>query len=151
MSARAHIRIAEPDTFFQLPEAQRGIYVGGGGSVAIARVIGVSRMTELMLTGRRMSAEQAERAGMIHELVESGQATARALEVAESVAKNSPMVNYMITQALHADRRHVERRRRFCGKPGRWDYFMRAMMPKREYPRLPQPQSSAELSGPSVE
>jgi len=56
LALAAHVRIAEADAFFQLPEAQRGIFVGGGASVRLARVIGADRMTEMMLTGRKYSA-----------------------------------------------------------------------------------------------
>jgi len=100
MAAVGHVRIAEEDTFFQLPEGKRGIYIGGGGSVRIARVIGISRMTEIMLTGRRVDVAAAERMGMVHEITAPGAARARAIEVATQIAKNAPLVNYMITNAL---------------------------------------------------
>ncbi len=40
LAASTHIRVAEETTFFQLPEAQRGIFVGGGGSVRVSKIIG---------------------------------------------------------------------------------------------------------------
>lgn len=100
LAATAHVRVADKTAFFQLPEGKRGIFIGGGGSVRIARLIGVSRLTELMLTGRRLDAESAERAGLVHYVTEPGEALARALEIAETIAANAPMVNYLITQAL---------------------------------------------------
>ena len=44
LAAATHIRVAEPSAFYALPEGQRGIFVGGGGSVRIPRLIGVARM-----------------------------------------------------------------------------------------------------------
>ncbi len=100
LAATAHVRIADRSTFFQLPEARRGLFVGGGGSVRISRVIGAGRMTELMLTGRCVDAEQGERIGLIHQLVDDGMADAVALEMATAIAGNAPLVNYLIVNAL---------------------------------------------------
>ncbi|MEY3999117.1 MAG: hypothetical protein RLY60_1929, partial [Pseudomonadota bacterium] len=50
--------------FYALPEGTRGIFVGGGGSVRIPRLIGVARMTDMMLTGRVFNAQDGERIGI---------------------------------------------------------------------------------------
>ena len=84
----------------QLPEGRRGIFVGGGGSVRIAKIIGVSRLTELMLTGRRVDAETGERLGLSHYLVEPGESLKTALEIAENVGGNAQISNYMMLYAL---------------------------------------------------
>ena len=52
LASATHLRVAEPSTFYALPEGQRGLFLGGGGSVRLPRLIGVARMTDLMLTGR---------------------------------------------------------------------------------------------------
>jgi hypothetical protein len=52
LATAAHIRVAEPSTIYQLPEGRHGIYVGGGASVRVAKIIGAGRMCEMMLTGR---------------------------------------------------------------------------------------------------
>jgi enoyl-CoA hydratase/carnithine racemase len=100
LAAAAHVRVADKTAYFQLPEGRRGLFIGGGGSVRISRLIGVSRMTELMLTGRSVDAEQGERIGLIHQLVETGSADRIALETARLIAENAPLVNYLIVQAL---------------------------------------------------
>jgi enoyl-CoA hydratase/carnithine racemase len=51
-------------TFYALPEGSRGIFVGGGGAVRIPRLIGVARMTDMMLTGRVYDAAEGERIGL---------------------------------------------------------------------------------------
>ena len=56
LAAACHIRVAEDSAFYALPEGQRGIYVGGGASVRIPKLIGTARMTDMMLTGRVFTA-----------------------------------------------------------------------------------------------
>ena len=58
LAAACHIRIAEQSTFYALPEGQRGLFVGGGASVRVSRLIGVARMMDMMLTGRTYGAEE---------------------------------------------------------------------------------------------
>ena len=48
IAAATHVRIAEPSTIFQLPEGRRGIFVGGGATVRVGRLLGPGRMTEVM-------------------------------------------------------------------------------------------------------
>ena len=52
LATACHIRVADDSTFFALPEGNRGIFVGGGGSVRIPKLIGAHRMLDMMLTGR---------------------------------------------------------------------------------------------------
>ena len=100
VATAAHIRVADRTTFYQLPEARRGFYVGGGASVRVARIIGSGRMVEMMLTGRKFDAETGDRLGLSHYLVEEGKSLDKALELAEIVAGNAPLANYMIMEAL---------------------------------------------------
>lgn len=100
LAATAHVRVAEPDTVYQLPEGRRGIYVGGGASVRVARVVGPGRMTEMMLTGRRLDAREGQEAGLSHYLVGAGEAFGRAMELAETVVGNAPLANMMMLNAI---------------------------------------------------
>ena len=52
LASAAHLRVAEPSAFYALPEGQHGLFVGGGGSVRVPRLIGAHRMADMMLTGR---------------------------------------------------------------------------------------------------
>jgi (methylthio)acryloyl-CoA hydratase len=100
LACAAHIRVAEPSAYFALPERQRGIFVGGGGSVRLPRLIGVARMTDMMLTGRVYSATEGSSYGFAQYLVEAGGALAKALELAERIASNAPLTNFAVLQAL---------------------------------------------------
>jgi len=100
LALAAHVRVADETTFYSMPEGRLGIFVGGGGSVRIGRIIGPDRMRELMLTGRRLSAEDGLRLGVSHELTPPGNAVARARELAERVAANAPLTNELILTAL---------------------------------------------------
>lgn len=100
LAAAAHIRVADHSTYYGLPEGQRGIFVGGGGSVRIPRLIGVARMTDLMMTGRVYDAAEGLAVGLSQYVVDEGQALARAFELAARVALNAPMSNFAIMHAL---------------------------------------------------
>jgi enoyl-CoA hydratase/carnithine racemase len=100
LASACHIRVADESAFYALPEGSRGIFVGGGGSVRIPKLVGVARMTDMMLTGRVYNAQDGERAGFAQYLVPEGQALARALELALRVAQNAPLTNYALMHAL---------------------------------------------------
>ncbi len=100
LACATHIRVAEPSTYFALPEGQRGIFVGGGGSVRLPRLIGVARMADMMLTGRVYSASEGVTFGFTQYLTEEGGAFAKAMELAGRVASNAPLTNFAVLQAL---------------------------------------------------
>ncbi|MFV0300747.1 MAG: crotonase/enoyl-CoA hydratase family protein [Paracoccus sp. (in: a-proteobacteria)] len=100
MAAATHVRIAEPSVIFQLPEGRRGIFVGGGATVRVGRIIGPDRMVEMMLTGRKYGAEEGLRLGLTHYSVAEGEALPLARKLAQGIAGNAPMSNYFMVQAL---------------------------------------------------
>jgi enoyl-CoA hydratase/carnithine racemase len=99
-AACAHIRVADGSTFFGLPEGTRGIFIGGGGSVRVARLLGFARMQDMMLTGRALKPEEAERYGVVQYVVPKGQSIAKAKELAAKICKNAPLSNFAITNSL---------------------------------------------------
>jgi enoyl-CoA hydratase/carnithine racemase len=100
LAAACHVRVADASAFYQLPEGQRGIFVGGGASVRVARIIGAHRMVEMMLTGRTLGAEEGQRLGLSHYLEASGEALAKAVELAGKIAQNAELSTYAIIQAI---------------------------------------------------
>lgn len=85
-----------------LPEVSRGIIPGGGGTQLVTRRVGWSRAAMVIFTGKRLDARQAHELGLVDELVPTGQALDRALELAHSIARNSPTA---LRQAKRAMRR----------------------------------------------
>ena len=100
LAAACHVRVADASAFYALPEGQRGIFVGGGGSARLPRLIGVARMTDMMLTGRVYRADEGERLGFAQYLVGAGEALAKAIELAHKMAANAAMTNFAVMQAL---------------------------------------------------
>lgn len=100
LASACHIRVADSTTFYALPEGSRGIFVGGGGSVRIPKLIGTARMMDMMMTGRVYDAEAGERAGFAQYLVAEGRSFGKALELAQKVAGNAPLTNYALMHAL---------------------------------------------------
>ncbi len=100
LACAAHIRVAEPSAYFALPEGSRGIFVGGGGSVRLPRLIGVARMADMMLTGRVYAAGEGVVHGFAQYLAEEGGAFDKAMELAARVAGNASLTNFAVLQAL---------------------------------------------------
>ncbi|BAL24474.1 crotonase/enoyl-CoA hydratase family protein [Azoarcus sp. KH32C] len=100
LATATHVRVAEPNTIYQMPEGRHGIFVGGGASVRVARLIGAGRMCEMMLTGRIMEADEGQRLGLSHYLVGPGEAMAKAQQLAHRIAENAPMANWAMVTAV---------------------------------------------------
>jgi len=100
LAASCHVRVAEPSAFYGLPEGQRGLFVGGGGSARIPRLIGTARMTDMMLTGRVYDAQEGHAVGISHYLVQPGEGLAKAFALAERIAANAPLSNFAVMHAL---------------------------------------------------
>ncbi|MEV0134190.1 crotonase/enoyl-CoA hydratase family protein [Dactylosporangium sp. NPDC050688] len=100
LACATHVRVAEASAFYALPEGQRGIFVGGGGSVRLPRLIGTARMVDLMLTGRVYDAAEAHAAGLTQYLVGDGEGLPTALDLAERIAAAAPLTTFAVLQAL---------------------------------------------------
>jgi enoyl-CoA hydratase/carnithine racemase len=100
LAASTHVRIAERSAYYALPEGQRGIFLGGGGSVRIPKLIGLPLVQDLMLTGRTLSAQEGLVAGASQYLVDDGEGLAKAMELARKAAGNARMTNFAIINAL---------------------------------------------------
>lgn len=100
LAASTHVRVAEPTTIYQLPEGRHGIFVGGGASVRVARIVGAGRMCEMMLTGRVLDADEGQRLGLSHYLVGHGEGLAKARELARRIAENAPMANWAMVTSI---------------------------------------------------
>jgi enoyl-CoA hydratase/carnithine racemase len=101
LASSTHVRIAEASTIFQLPEGRRGIFVGGGATLRVGRILGGDRMTEMMLTGRKYGSEEGLSLGLAHYACGDGEALDLARGLADKIASNAPMSNYLIVNSIH--------------------------------------------------
>ncbi|GAA6197762.1 crotonase/enoyl-CoA hydratase family protein [Pseudophaeobacter sp.] len=100
LASSTHVRIAEDSTIFQLPEGRRGIFVGGGATARVGRLLGPDRMTEMMLTGRKYNAAEGLALGLTHYAVGEGEALPLAQQLAGKIARNAPLSNYLMIQSI---------------------------------------------------
>jgi enoyl-CoA hydratase/carnithine racemase len=83
--------VADRTAVVGLPEVSVGVIPGGGGTQLLPRRVGAARAAELIFTGRRVAAEEAERLGLVDHLVAEGGDRAGARALAERIAANSPV------------------------------------------------------------
>ena len=100
LAMAAHLRVCDETAFFGLPEGQRGIFVGGGGTVRVQRVVGTTVMTDMMLTGRLLNAAEGLQEHIVRYGVPAGGALDKARELAARIAQNTPETNWKIVQVL---------------------------------------------------
>lgn len=99
LASSFHIRVADPTTYFALPEGQRGIFTGGGATVRVAGLVGEARMIDMMLTGRVYSGDEAVAVGLCQYLT-PGSSFDKAMEIARTAAQNPPLSNFAITSGI---------------------------------------------------
>jgi (methylthio)acryloyl-CoA hydratase len=100
IAAACHIRVAEKSTFYALPEGQRGIFVGGGASVRLPKLIGMARMADMMFTGRVIKAEEGMVLGFSQYVTENGEGLEKGIELAKKIATNAEVTNYALMHVL---------------------------------------------------
>lgn len=94
--------VASETAEFGQPEIILGIIPGGGGSQRLARVIGKQRAMELVLTGRRVDAEEARRLGFVNTVTKKKEWLEHAIELAQVVARRPPIAVRLGKQAVLA-------------------------------------------------
>ena len=94
--------IASETAEFGQPEITLAIIPGGGGTQRLARVVGKQRAMELVLTGRRFSAQEAHSMGLVNEVTKKRDWLDRALEVAAVIARRPPLAARLAKQAILA-------------------------------------------------
>jgi enoyl-CoA hydratase/carnithine racemase len=83
--------IASASAVFGLPEVGLGLIPGGGGTQLLPRRIGLNSAADLVLTGRRVAADEALRIGLADRLVPEGAARSSAYVLADEIAAKSPI------------------------------------------------------------
>jgi enoyl-CoA hydratase/carnithine racemase len=92
------IRVASERARLGLPEVRLAVTPGAGGTQRLPRIVGSARARELILTGRVLSAAEADRIGLVHEVVPAGGALARATAIGEEIAARGPLA---VREAKH--------------------------------------------------
>jgi len=100
LASACHIRVAESSAFFALPEGQRGIFVGGGASVRLPKLIGMARMADMMFTGRVITAEEGNSIGIVQYVAEAGKGLEKGIELATKICANAGITNYALMHVL---------------------------------------------------
>jgi enoyl-CoA hydratase/carnithine racemase len=89
LAMACHMRLAEESTELGNPEVRLGLMVGWGGSQRLPRLVGRGKALELLLTGARIGAREAERIGLVNRVVPDGSVLDEALAWAEEIASSS--------------------------------------------------------------
>jgi enoyl-CoA hydratase/carnithine racemase len=100
MALPTDIRIAADDARFGLPFTRRGIVPESCGSWFLPRLVGIGKAVEWTMTGRIFAADEALRAGLVHELVPADQVLDRALAVAGDIAEGSSPVAVTLARQM---------------------------------------------------
>ena len=100
LAVLADFVIASDTAVFAVPEVTRGIFPGIGGTQLLPRTVGAPFAKEMIFTGRRVLAAEAKAVGLVNHLVAAGQARARALEIAATIARNGPIAVRQAKKAI---------------------------------------------------
>lgn len=91
LALAADIRLVAENAEFALPETRIGTQPGWTGTQRLPRLIGVARAKQMIFSGARINAAQAERWGLANEVAPRGELLARARALAEQIAANAPL------------------------------------------------------------
>ncbi|TMA44937.1 MAG: enoyl-CoA hydratase [Deltaproteobacteria bacterium] len=115
------LRVIDPAAQIGLTETKVGVIPGGGGTVRLARVVGIGRAKDLILTARRVEAQEALQMGLVNRISAAGDSVSAAVALAHEVAANAPVAlaaakasveeawDLPIDAALERERQHYEK------------------------------------------
>ena len=101
MALACHLRLASDNARFGLPEVGLGLLPGFGGTVRLARLVGLGRAVELTLTGEMISAEEALGFGLVSGVVPRAQLMPKAKELLRKVTKNGPVAVRLALESIY--------------------------------------------------
>jgi enoyl-CoA hydratase len=105
LAMACHLRLAEEGTQLGNPEVTLGLMVGWGGSQRLPRLVGPTKALELLLTGKRITAKEAERIGLVNRVVGNGTALEEAITLAQEITFFSAPVLAATLRAVHVGQR----------------------------------------------
>lgn len=101
LALACHLRVASENARFGLPEVGLGIIPGYGGTIRLARLVGLGRAVEMTLTGEMVGAEQALGMGLVTAVVPRAELLDRAKEVLRKVTRNGPLAVRMALESVY--------------------------------------------------
>jgi len=99
LALACHIRLAAENAVLGLPEVSLGIIPGYGGTQRLPRLVGLGRALELLTTGRRVKADEAERIGLVSRVVPQEQLRAEAETLAATILRQGPLAIAAVLEA----------------------------------------------------
>ena len=90
VSLACHIRVASDNAIFAQPEVKIGLFPGWGGTQRLPRIVGKGLANELIITGRNITAQEAQRIGLVNKVVSKEELINSCLDIANLIIKNSP-------------------------------------------------------------
>lgn len=124
----ADIIVASDDSYFALPEMQRGFLPDGGAIQKLHRRVPYNVAIDMMLTGRRLPAEEAKHWGLVRDVVPRDRIREHAIEIARNIASGAPLVTAALkefmraTSHLSVEEAHAVSHRAWVGKSGLGHY-----------------------------
>jgi enoyl-CoA hydratase len=108
ISMACDLRITGEGAKFALPDVRLGVVPGSGGLLRLPELVGPARAMELMYLGEPIDAREAERIGLVNEVVPDGEAISRALDVARSISRQPKdavaAIKRGVRESLHSSR-----------------------------------------------
>lgn len=101
LALACHVRVASENARFGLPEVGLGIIPGYGGTVRLARLVGVGRAVEMALTGEMIGAQDALAMGLVTHVVPREDLMEKAKEILRKVTKNGPLAVKMVLESIY--------------------------------------------------
>jgi enoyl-CoA hydratase len=101
LALACHLRLASEDAQFGLPEVGLGLIPGYGGTVRLARLIGLGRALEIVLTGEMIGAERGVEIGLVSSAVEADSLIDEAKALLRKVTKNGPVAIRMALESIY--------------------------------------------------
>ena len=120
----ADIIVASDDAYFALPEMQRGFLPDGGAIQKLHHRVPYNVAIDLMLTGRRLSAEEAKHWGLVRDVLPRAELLAHACAIAHGIAEGAPLVSKALKEfmrfnaALSPEQAHQAARKAWIGQSG---------------------------------
>ncbi len=100
MALQCDLRILAREAKYGVVQVRRGVMPDAYAHYTLPRIVGISRAAELLLTGRKVDGDEAERLGLATRLVPAGAVLSTALEIARDIARNAAPLSVAVTKRL---------------------------------------------------